>query len=180
MRCCRSIATSLALEILAPAEGLLLWLKLFPHRILAHHTWRKRLCFSDSNFDTWDTKWEIGHLKGSCHGQLTFYMWRSSFCWVQRHIFYPNRRFPSPSNLANTENPGTSSALKSGYPEEYCALKIGYPEEHVTLKSGYRKRLLHWKVATGRSCYIENWLPGKETKSISSNVLWERILSSLK
>ena len=102
-------------------------------------------------------------LKGSCHGQLTFYMSKSSFCWVQRHIFYPNPRFPSPSKLAKTENPGTSSALKSGYPEEYRALKTGYPEEHVTLKSGYRKRLLHWKVATGRSCYIENWLPGKES-----------------
>ena len=92
-------------------------------------------------------------------------------------LFYPNPRFPSPSNLANTENPGTSRALKRGYLEEYRALKIGYPEEHVTLKSGYRKRLLHWKVATGRSCYIENWLPGKETKSISrkeSYLLWNK------
>ena len=102
-------------------------------------------------------------LKGSCHGQLTFYMSKSSFCWVKRHIFYPNPRFSSPSKLAKTENPGTCSALKSGYLEEYRALKTGYPEEHVTLKSGYRKRLLHWKVATGRSCYIENWLPGKES-----------------
>ena len=102
-------------------------------------------------------------------------MSKSSFCWVQRHIFHPNPRFPSPSKLAKTENPGTSSALKSGYPEEYRALKTGYPEEHVTLKSGYRKRLLHWKLATGRGCYIENWLPGKETKSNSSNILWERI-----
>ena len=34
-----------------------------------------------------------------------------------------------PLNQAKTENPGTSSALKSGYPEEYLALKTGYPEE---------------------------------------------------
>ena len=104
-------------------------------------------------------------LKGSCHGQLTFYMWKSSFYWVQRHIFCPNPRFPSPSNRAKTENPGTSSALKSGYPEEYVTVKTGYPEEYVTAKSGYRKNTLHPKLATGRIHYTENWLPGRETKT---------------
>ena len=36
------------------------------------------------------------NLKGSCHGQQTFYIWKSSFCWVQRlTIFcYPNRSPP--------------------------------------------------------------------------------------
>ena len=87
-------------------------------------------------------------LKGSCYGHLTFYMSKSFFCWVQRHISYPNPRLPSPSNLANTENPGTSSALKSGYLEEYRDWKLAT-----------RKNMLHWKVATGKGYYIEKWLP---------------------
>ena len=35
-------------------------------------------------------------LKGSCHGQLNFHMLESSFCQVQKHILYPNPRFPCP------------------------------------------------------------------------------------
>ena len=57
-------------------------------------------------------------LKGILSGQLTFYIWKSSFCWVQRHIFYPNPSNVSPPNQAISKVPGTSSALKSGYPEE--------------------------------------------------------------
>ena len=109
------------------------------------------------------------YLRMSLKGILS---WSANFSYVRELIlpssktyFVSKSEVSLPLNQAKTENPGTSSALKSGYPEEYRALKIGYPEEHVTLKSGYRKRLLHWKVATGRSCYIENWLPGKESSN---------------
>ena len=62
--------------------------------------------------------------------------WSANFLYV-RELILPSSEtyFVSKSevslilNQAKTENPGTSSALKSGYPEEYLALKTGYPEE---------------------------------------------------
>ena len=48
-------------------------------------------------------------LKGSCHGQLSFHMLKSSFFLV-----HPKLRSLSPPNQSKTKNPGTSSALKNG------------------------------------------------------------------
>ena len=45
-------------------------------------------------------------------------------------------------NQEKTQNPGTSSAPKSGYREQNCALKTNYPEENVALKNGYRKSIV--------------------------------------
>ena len=96
--------------------------------------------------------------------------WSAKFLYVKELIllssetyFLSQSELSSPSNQAKTENPGTSSALKSGYPEEYITVKSGYPEEYVTPKTGYRKNTLHSKLATGRIHYTENWLPGKVT-----------------
>ena len=99
-------------------------------------------------------------LKGSCHGQLSFHMLKSLFCWAQRHNFCPDPWCLTPSKEEKTKNPGTSSAPKSGYPEENRALKTGYPEENVALKNGYRKRIVHWKLATGKIlyCFLVNCL----------------------
>ena len=58
---------------------------------------------------------------------------------------YPDLKCFSHLNQAKTKNPGTNSALKSGYPEELCALKTDYPEEYYALNK---------KVATR--------IPGKE------------------
>ena len=44
---------------------------------------------------------------------------------------------------AKTENPGTSSSVKSGYQEEFCALKTDYREEYWALKSGFWKDTVH-------------------------------------
>ena len=65
--------------------------------------------------------------------------WSANFLYVKELFllssetyFHPNPRVPSPSKLAKTENPGTSSALKNGYPEQYQALKNGYLEKKAT------------------------------------------------
>ena len=36
-------------------------------------------------------------LKGPYHDKLSFYMLKASFCWVQRHIGWPNLIFDSPT-----------------------------------------------------------------------------------
>ena len=110
-------------------------------------------------------------LKGSCHDRLTFYMWKSLIWWVWKYFSYSNMRFPFPRNQAKAENPGTMSALKSGYQERYLALKTGYLEEYwhwklatgrvLALKTGYPEEYWHWKQATRkRNSYWEISFPG--------------------
>ena len=65
-------------------------------------------------------------LKGILSWSAHFLYVKELFLLSSETYFYHNPRFPSTSKLAKTENPGTSSALKSGYPEEYCALKTCY------------------------------------------------------
>ena len=90
--------------------------------------------------------------KGMLSKSAILYMWKISFFWVQRHHFHSKRRSFPPPNQAKTKNPGTSSALKSGYPEEYCALKTGYPE----------KKLMSVNFFSGEPIFSAQYLSGSQ------------------
>ena len=104
-------------------------------------------------------------LKGSCHGKLTFYMLKSSFCWVQRHIFYPNPRQFSPPNQAKPKILELVVHWKVATRKNTLQWKLAtrknklqwkvLPEEYVTPKTSYRKNTLHWKLATRKR--NKNW-----------------------
>ena len=96
------------------------------------------------------------YLKGSCNGQLTFYMSKSSFCRVQRHIFIPMRGFLP---LHNRQKPKILALA--------VHWKVATRKNIVHWKLATRKNIGHWKVATRKILCIENRLLEKKSNDTS-------------
>ena len=96
--------------------------------------------------------------------------WSANFLYVRELIlpssetyFVSKSEVSLPLNQAKTENPGTSSALKSGYPEEYLALKRNSYRE-ITFLGSIQGRAHRYKIKLRKNNQvIINTAPRKRT-----------------